>query len=401
MTRSILILLACLLGAGCASVSHPASSHSGKAPLVASQDSQRLEPLAVMKWVAENEALVEWQVGVLAASCNRVATTTRSPAARYEALRLKAAYATSSYAIMADPNALLQVLDLLGLATLSHEVWIEEGRAAREFGAQAKPVEEAFAEIRERVRAHARHHLTPSELAAVETIVRDWRKAHAGPAVVEFIRFEAFADELARALGNSPDLGGLLGRVAGAVQGAQMLGERALLLASRAPRLAEWHAEAATAQLLAQPELTEAFATFKQLGELERKLPEQFKAIEALDPWLASMPTELATALAKQPELKEALTRLEQTSQQMKALEGSVGALEKSVSALSGQLGQLTSATQPAAMQQVAETAGTVLLRQARSLIWLATGCAAAIIILHALLRRWRHPQPRRESVQA
>lgn len=394
MTRSIFILLTCLLGAGCSFAPRPAAPRAEQATLVASQDSQRLETWDVLKWVAENEALVEWQVGVLAASCNRVATTARSAAARREALRLKAAYATSSYAIMADPNALLQVLDLVGLATLSHEVWIEEGRAASEFDAQAKPVELAFAEIRERVRAHARNHLAPKELEAVEAVVRDWRKAHAGPAVVEFIRFEAFADELARALGKSPDLGGLLGRVAGAVQGAQMLGERALLLASRAPRLAEWHAEAAAAQILAQPELTDAFAALKQLGGLERTLPEQFKAIEALEPRLASLPTELAGALAKQPELKETLTRLEQTSQQMKALEGSVGALEKSVSALSGQLGQLTSATQPAAVQQLAETTVAVLMRQARSLIWLATGCAAAIIILHALLRRWRHPHP-------
>jgi len=73
----------------------------------------------------------------------------------------------------------------------------------------------------------------------------------------------------------------------------------------------------------------------------------------------------------------------------MKALEGGVASLDKSVRTLAGQLAQLTTATQPASVQQLADSTGDTLVRQARSLMLLATACAAAVVLLHALLRPW------------
>jgi TolA-binding protein len=49
------------------------------------------------------------------------------------------------------------------------------------------------------------------------------------------------------------------------------------------------------------------------------------------------------------------IARVEQTIQQIKALEGGVGSLEKSVNTLATQLAQLTSATPPASLQQLAD----------------------------------------------
>jgi len=229
------------------------STPSDRSPSVDDSTRQREAPTELaVKW-AENEALVEWQVSRLAASCNEIATATLSPAARREALRLKAAYGTSSYAIVSGSSALVQALDLTAMAALSHQVWVEEGRAASEFGALAKPVERAMSEIRERTRAHALKHLSADELRGVEEMVRAWRMGNPGPVVVEFIRFEAFADEFAGSLGKSADLGGLFGRIAGTAQNVEMLGERALFLISRMPRLAEWHAEAAGRHVCARP----------------------------------------------------------------------------------------------------------------------------------------------------
>ena len=70
-------------------------------------------------------------------------------------------------------------------------------------------------EIQERIRAHALTRISVEELRELEEMVRTWRKAHPGAAVVEFIRFEAFADEYTRLLGKTPDLGGMFGRIAG------------------------------------------------------------------------------------------------------------------------------------------------------------------------------------------
>jgi len=126
--------------------------------------------------------------------------------------------------------------------------------------------------------------------------------------VVEFIRFEAFADEYTRQLGRRRTSGGCS---AGSREGAQPGNgwrTRPILL-SRMPRLAEWHAEAAAANILARPDLTEALSALKRSAEVQQVLPEALKALEALDSRLAGMPAALAGAVGKQPELRRRLPR--------------------------------------------------------------------------------------------
>ena len=394
MKRLASIVLAGLLAGGCASAPSKPLKSGKSAHASTSNDSREVQYPLVTKWL-ENEALVEWQIARLAAACNDVAASTQSGAARREALRLKAAYASSCYAIMSGRSPLVQVLSLTASALLSHQVWVEEGRAASQFGAQSKPVEEAIQEIRNRTRAHALANMSTNELQEVEEMVRVWRQANPGPAVMEFICFEAFAEEYTRTIGKTPDLGGMFGRVTGGALSIEMLGERVLFLLSRMPRLAEWQAEAAAANLLAQSDLADGMFALKQLGQLQRTLPEQLNSLQALDSRLASLPVELAAAVGKQPEVKEALARVEQTSQQIKALEGGVSTLEQSVNTLATQLAQLTSAAQPASLQHLADRTSNAFLVRARSFLLLATACVAALLLFHALLRRWStRPQP-------
>jgi len=180
----------------------------------------------------------------------------------------------------------------------------------------------------------------------------------------------------------------MFGRIAGGALSLEMVGERALILLSRMPRLAEWHAEAATANLLARPDLTEALGALKRLGEMQQVLPKALTALDAVDSRLAAIPAALAGAVGKQPELQEALAQVEQTGRKLNDLEATVASLEKSVSALSARLAQVSSSIQPAALQPLADGVVNALMRQARLLVLLATGCAAAIVVLHALLGR-------------
>jgi vacuolar-type H+-ATPase subunit E/Vma4 len=314
-----------------------------------------------------------------------VAATSESVEARREALRLKAAYATSSYAILSGRSPLVQALDLAAMGALTNEVWVEDGRGSTMFGAQAKPITSAIAEIRKRTRSHALRHMSSRELEVVEEMVRAWKKAHPGPVVVEFIRFEAFADEIAAALGRTADLGGMFGRIAGEARSVELLGERALFLISRMPRLAEWHAEAAAANLLAQPNLAAAMDSIAQLGGLQRAVPEQVKV---LDTRLAALPAELVAAVAKQTELKGALGQVEQAAQQLKSMETTIQSLERSVAALSAQMGRLNTSTHPDSLRDIADQAGGIVSSRGRSLILLAAGCGAGLLILNAVLRR-------------
>jgi hypothetical protein len=349
------------------------------APVAKAAKKAPLSEAADMAAWAETEALIEWRVARLAAACNEVAESTNSADARREVLRLKAAYATSNYAILSSRNPLVQALDLTAMAALNHEVWIEEGRAKAEFGEDAKPLIAALEDVRKRTRAHALTQMSAREFEGVESMVRAWRKAHPGPVVVEFIRFEAFAEEIAASMGAPPNLGGLFGRITGGAHSVELLGERALSLTSRMPRLAEWHAEAAAANVLAQQDLELALKSIGQLGELQRVVPEQVKMLDAR---LAGIPAELAGAVAEEPELKAALA-------QLKSMEGSLQALERSVASLSLQLGQINASAHPDALRQFSgETLG-VLSSHGRSLILLATACAAGLLILNAWLRRW------------
>jgi uncharacterized membrane protein YdfJ with MMPL/SSD domain len=148
---------------------------------------------------------------------------------------------------------------------------------------------------------------------------------------------------------------------------------------------------------IAQQELAEAVGAMKQLGELPRAVPEHLKALQMLDSRLAAMPAELAGAVAKQPVLKETLAEVEQAGQQIKALEGSVTALEKSITTLGNHLPPLAAAVHPDALRQLADHTGGVASFQVRSMILLAVACAAALLVLHALLRRWSHKPQLRE----
>lgn len=52
---------------------------------------------------------------------------------------------------------------------------------------------------------------------------------------VEFIRFDAFADEFAREVGRTADLAGLFGTITGEARKLEFLGERSMLLMNRMP----------------------------------------------------------------------------------------------------------------------------------------------------------------------
>lgn len=340
----------------------------------------------------ENLAFIEWQVARMAAACHEAATASQSSHARREASRLTASYALSSYTFASRRTPIVQALSLAAMAELYFLVWVEEGKAVKEFGEHSKAVEGAIVEIRERVQEHAGKQVSAEALGSVGEIVRAWRKAHPKVRDVELIRFDALAEEAARETERTANAGGMFGKITGEARNMEFLGERLLMVMNRMPRLAEWQAEAFAGSLLDEPQVVEAFASVKQLGELQRLLPERLKSIEALEQRLASMPSDLASALTQQPELKEALGQVQNSVQQVQVLEQSVRALESSVKSLDTHLTQLATSLRPETLRELTEHAGVVARSRARSTVLLATACGAGLLILHALLRRWNNP---------
>jgi hypothetical protein len=250
----------------------------------------------------------------------------------------------------------------------------------------------AVEEIRGRVRTHALSYLSTNEIQAVEAMAFAWRKDHPEAVVVEFIRFEAFADEIANSASAHANLGGLFGRISASTRNVEMLGARALFLATRMPRLTEWHAEAAAANLLTQPELANSLAAVKQVAEAQKGLLDRFDRIDAR---LAAVPADLADKFASQPDLKAAFGRLEQASQDLSKLDASLGTLERSVTALVSELGKLNATTRPETLQQLVDHSEEKFAANARSLIWMTIAGVAGLLVLNTLLRRINNRPPR------
>ena len=104
---------------------------------------------------------------------------------------------------------------------------------------------------------------------------------------------------------------------------------------------------------------------------------------------MAALPVDLAGAVGDQPELKEALEKSTAALRQLAAVETSIRNLDHSVTGLGGQVEQLGLNTHPNALRVFADETGGHLWVHGRSLILLASGCMAGLLVLHALLRRW------------
>lgn len=218
--------------------------------------------------------------------------------------------------------------------------------------------------------------------------------------VTEFIRFDAYADQLAETLAAGAADSGILARVRSAAHHVEMLGERVILLAGRMPRLTEWHAEAAAANLMATGEVGEALSAVRELGGMPRVLHADFTRLDAhlaelpgkfqlLDDRLASLPSGLLTTLTNQPEYSAALSQLEQSGQQVKTLLDTVQSLDRQVAGLTHQLSDLTAVAKPESIRSITTQAASGVLSMGRSFILLVTACLAGLLVLGALLLRW------------
>jgi hypothetical protein len=108
------------------------------------------------------------------------------------------------------------------------------------------------------------------------------------------------------------------------------------------------------------------------------------------------MPSELTLAISRQPELKDTLEQVQSTGQRVQALEQSVRALETSVNNLDTHLKQIANSVQPDTLRQLTDHAAAAAWTRVRYGVLLAAACGAALLILHALLRKWNSPpQPR------
>ncbi|APV51931.1 hypothetical protein BWI17_21000 [Betaproteobacteria bacterium GR16-43] len=110
------------------------------------------------------------------------------------------------------------------------------------------------------------------------------------------------------------------------------------------------------------------------------------KSLVALAFALACVPVYAAD---KPPTLKDAMGSAVEISQEVRQIEKRLESIDKSVAAMTVSLASVGALTQPERTTALLREAGDLAFDRALSLIFIATGCAAGLILLAAAVWRW------------
>jgi hypothetical protein len=121
--------------------------------------------------------------------------------------------------------------------------------------------------------------------------------------------------------------------------------------------------------------------------------PAAHAATAAEPPAKAAKAAEGKPAAAAQPaSMKEAFGSAVEISAEVKLIDKRLQSLEQSVASISNSLEPVGKLTRPEGLHALLVEAGDLAYERARSLIFLATGCAAALILGMAALWHWVVP---------
>jgi len=215
-----------------------------------------------------------YAVAVAQAADDFIAKASTSEA-RIAGVRWKLSQATAAYIDATGPNAVLNVLDLVVLATASRMVL--EDQAVDVFGEAALPVLDGQRRLETNAWACVNRVLKPDQQKELMTMIQEWRQHHPDQRYVTAIRFR----ELAVAAGKSPQIAApppnsifsllALNPLAGmdpttmAIQETRQLAERAMYYTQRMPTLLNWQMQLLSLQLTAQPEAKQILADANSL----------------------------------------------------------------------------------------------------------------------------------------
>ena len=388
--RHLLPLLAvgvAVVTGGCALSRPPSPTPSSSFVSPRSDASLKSSEQIITEWI-KNRNVAEWILARVAGACWQVSQANVSPEARFEILELRANFGSSSVALMTGITPRSQIVGMTILSAMVHRVWVTEGQATALLGSQSAPLVQALDEVHKGLLAECRRYCSETEIEGILKGVESWRATHPGKVDVTFLRFDTTLEEMARTIGNvGDDSGGLLGSLDGRLYNAILLGERLMFQLSRMPRLMEWHAEAATAAALVQREVRSAVQSWESFERLEPVLTSESDRFQST---LNGMPERLTAAFVQQPEIAGLMRTSRDLETRLGQLEDTVETFDKTVVQLSERLGVLAVAAEPKSVHVTVSEIMPAVVGPLRSIIFLLTGAGAALLVLHAILRRWR-----------
>src|SRR5436305_1980870 len=210
-------------------------------------------------------------MSLVSSACDEIAQDNPSTDQRLLAARVKLINCSSVYDIATAPDAFARLLDLTLVVTLQAQVWIDDGRAYRQFGDRARYLEKALRQARREVWNIAAQALTPDQLEGFDRLILRWRRDNPDVEFVSYVRFNDVATSRARSIAASVRHGeGLMAPIDDAkqsVDAVRALGERMFYFGKRFPILMQWQGQLFIAQTLQQPEIQTLVHAVDQLPD--------------------------------------------------------------------------------------------------------------------------------------
>jgi hypothetical protein len=252
-------------------------------------------------------------VGLLYSACDTLRKDNPDPVQRREAQALLVDGSSNIYDIATNADAFTRLLDLVVITRLMSQVWVDDGRAAKVFGDRAAPLASALNHARTEIQALAARVLTVEQLAALDSLLVDWRAENPEMVHISFVRFSNFAGERGRSAASevlaARGFFAEVGNAGQAVDEVRLLGERMFYQFKREPTLLRWQAAAAKDDLIATPEVAAALADMHRITQQIEQLPAHVAAER--EAALAAIDTRIASTNATIAKIKDLVASLE------------------------------------------------------------------------------------------
>jgi len=224
---------------------------------------------------------------ILSQAFNSVERAAGTPEARLMVADPRIKYCNAVIQIATGPKPEANLLDMVVLATLLHDV-MKDYWVPQVYGASGKPLLAATERGKQEIWSIAGTIITPEQQRSVADLIARWRADHPDQIYVAEVRLQNFAQEFGVDAVAPLERSTLLPDVADATRSideTRLLGERLLLYLQEAPALLQMEAQLGETQIAAQQEtknLLNSITTFSQAAD------RMAKSVEA-------MPADIAT----------------------------------------------------------------------------------------------------------
>ncbi|MGO9934262.1 MAG: hypothetical protein ACLPV8_20940 [Steroidobacteraceae bacterium] len=262
LARGLAAAVAGLALCGCATIRQV--FHTGDNP---NKQAEQLQILQI-----RNQRFADEYVGSIIDPIRRFQASTDNAEERLESQNWLLSQATAAYTIASGPSPVVNVVDLVVLATLSRMV-IDENWVGERFGERTAALREAYHRLEPAALELAKGAIPPDQIAALQQVIVEWRAQNPNVTAISYVHFRDVAGSLgpAASRGSNSSFSGLftmlgldpfsgLDPAVREITQSRELAERTIYYAQRVPNLLDMQVERLSFEFATMPETKQLLA---------------------------------------------------------------------------------------------------------------------------------------------